>query len=430
MTAAENPSHQQTAIPSESTEARSLGGPGKLFAPGLGLYNFGWAMAILTPVMLTLPLKVQDLVGSQHAAGAFGLVAAIGAVVAMVCTPLGGRLSDRTTSRFGMRRPWIIGGAIGGALSLQLIAVANSLWLVIVGWILTEIFFNTAWSAASATVADQVPPERRGLVSGLVGMGLPLALLAGSVVVNAFDSYPLRFGVPGVLLIVFAALFVTILRDRRLERRPANLGLKEFALAFVFNPRRYPDFGWLWIGRFAIMFSYSGIQTYLVYLLSNRLGLSGGELTGTIVLANLGSAIAMIAASFLLGALSDRFHRRKPFVAAGSLIIALALVMIAFAPNPAMVVAASTILGFGSGGFFAVDLALATEVLPRRSDTGKDLGVWAITNALPQSIAPAIAPGVIALGTPALSGYSLLYLLGAVVAVLGAVFVYRIKGVR
>jgi MFS family permease len=95
-----------------------------------------------------------------------------------------------------------------------------------------------------------------------------------------------------------------------------------------------------------------------------------------------------------------------------------------------MIIVADTILGFGGGGFFAVDLALATEVLPNSEDTGKDLGVLVITNGLPQSIAPAIAPGIIALGGAAISGYSLLYLVGAVVAVLGAVFIYRIKGVR
>lgn len=426
----ENPPRLRAGTPAEAAKARALAGPGMLFTPGLGLFNFGSYMAILTPVMLTLPLKVQTLVGSQHEAGAFGLVTAIGAIFAIICNPLGGRLSDRTTARFGMRRPWIIGGAVGGVLSLFLIAVATSLWMVILGWCLTEIFINSAQSAANATVADQVPPERRGLVSGVVGIGLPLALLAGSVVVNAFGGYTARFVVPGVLMVVFAAFFVLTLKDRRLEQRPPRFGWKQFAMSFVFNPRRYPDFGWLWIGRFSIMFGYSGVQTYLVYLLGNRLGLKGGELTSVIVLANLGSAIAMVASSFLLGALSDRVGRRKPFVAVGSVIIALGLAMIAFAPDPAMIIVADTILGFGGGGFFAVDLALATEVLPNSEDTGKDLGVLVITNGLPQSIAPAIAPGIIALGGAAISGYSLLYLVGAVVAVLGAVFIYRIKGVR
>jgi MFS family permease len=197
----------------------------------------------------------------------------------------------------------------------------------------------------------------------------------------------------------------------------------------VFDPRRNPDFGWLWIGRFAIMFGSTGVQTYMVYLLGDRFGLKGSALTGTVLLANLGSSIAMIASSYLMGMLSDRLGRRKPFVAAGSVIIALGLAMTALAPDPTTVIIAGIIAGFGSGGFLAADLALATQTLPSRGNTGKDLGVLMITNPLPQSVVPVIAPAVIALGTASVSGYTLLYLLGAVVALLGAACVHRIKGV-
>src|ERR1700739_4773238 len=104
----ENPSRLGAAAPAKAAKARVQSGPGMLFTPGLGLFNFGSYMAILTPVMLTLPLKVQTLVGSQHEAGAFGLVTAIGAIFAIICNPLGGRLSDRTTAPLGMPRPWVI----------------------------------------------------------------------------------------------------------------------------------------------------------------------------------------------------------------------------------------------------------------------------------------------------------------------------------
>ncbi|MEV7388885.1 MFS transporter [Streptomyces sp. NPDC091215] len=404
--------------------------PVKVFAVTLGLFNFGASMAILTPVMITLPLKIQTLVAPGHQAGAFGLVAAVGAVFAIVFNPLGGRLSDRTTSRFGRRRPWILGGAAGGLLSLLLMAEATSLWMLVLGWCLVEIFINTALAAANATVADQIPEDQRGFVSGIFGIGLPLALLSGSVIVNAFSEFTARFLVPGALMLVFALLFVAVLPDRRLQTTPEAFSMKSFALSFVFNPRRHPDFGWLWIGRFAIMFGVSGVQTYLVYLLGNRLGLNGGELTSTIVLANLGSCVATIASSYLMGALSDRFGRRKPFVAAASVLVALGLSLTAFAPDRTAVIIAGIVSGIGAGGFAAVDLALATLVLPDPDDAGKDLGVLAITNGLPQSVVPAIAPAVIALGTSSVNGYSLLYLLGAAMAVLGALSVSRIKTVR
>jgi hypothetical protein len=70
-------------------------------------------------------------------------------------------------------------------------------------------------------------------------------------------------------------------------------------------------------------------------------------------------------------------------------------------------------------------------VLPDAEDTAKDLGVINIANALPQSIAPAIAPGVIALGAAtAIGGYSLFYLVGAAAALAGALLIFRVKGTK
>ncbi|MFI9380793.1 MFS transporter [Kutzneria sp. NPDC052558] len=412
------------------TETRPEQHPGRLFTPGLALFNVGAYMALLTPVRLTLPLKVADLVGDQHKAAAFGLVAAVAAVFAIVCGPLAGRLSDRTVSRFGMRRPWMVGGAVGAVLSAVLIATAGSLWQVVLGWCLATIFINSAQAAANATVADQVPPQRRGLVSGIAGLGTSIAILTGSLVVDGFQGDIARFVVPSAIMVVCTALFVLCLKDRRLTERPAPFSLKEFAGSFVFNPRKNPNFGWLWLGRFAIQFGNTGVLVYFVYLLTDRFGLAGSALTGTVVLVNLGATATAILSSYLMGWWSDRAGRRKPFVAAGSLLIALGLVLMAFAPDANWVIVASAIAGLGSGGFLAVDLALATQVLPSRGDTAKDLGVLMVTNPLPQSVVPIIAPAVIAVGAATIGGYTLLFLLAAVIAVLGAACVYRIKGVN
>jgi hypothetical protein len=48
--------------------------------------------------------------------------------------------------------------------------------------------------------------------------------------------------------------------------------------------------------------------------------------------------------------------------------------------------------GFGSGIYYAVDLAFVTRVLPNPEDAAKHLGVINIANAHPQSIVPCIAP--------------------------------------
>jgi hypothetical protein len=76
--------------------------------------------------------------------------------------------------------------------------------------------------------------------------------------------------------------------------------------------------------------------------------------------------------------------------------------------------------------YVAVDMALVADVLPNK-DNANDLGVFNIASALPFSIAPAIAPAILALGG---GNYGALYAVGGVCAVLGAVAILPVRGVR
>ncbi|MGN8027649.1 MFS transporter [Microbacterium sp. 22242] len=402
------------------------------YTPGLAAVNFGVMLALLTPVLVSMAFKVQHLSGAAGAAGDLGLVLGVGALFALFANPLAGRLSDRTTARWGMRRPWILGGLLVGLGAFALIGSATSIWVVLIGWCLAQTAMNAALAAANATLPDQVPAESRGGVSGLVGIATPVGILAGSFLINFIGDDLLRFVVPGLIAAVLGLLFVLTLRDRRLSEKPAQrLTVGQFFGSFVFNPVKHRDFGWTWLTKFFVMFGYAGVATFLPYYLGQKFHLDEQSTISTILISNLAATVAMVVSSPLGGYLSDRFGRRRPFVALAGLIMVVGLLVLAFAPSVAVVIAAQAVIGFGAGSFFAVDLALATQVLPNQDDVAKDLGVLNIANALPQSIAPAIAPAIIALGalTP-LGGYTTWYLFGAVIAFLGAVFVYRIKGVK
>lgn len=403
------------------------------YTPGLAAVNFGVLLALLTPVLVSMAFKVQHLSSStEEATAQLGLVLGVGALFALVANPLAGRLSDRTTSRFGMRRPWILGGSIVGVGAFLLVGVATSIWVVLIGWCLAQAALNAVLAAANATLPDQVPAANRGKVSGIVGVTTPLAILAGSFLINFIGDDLLRFLVPGLLALGLAVFFVAVLKDRRLAEKPQQrFTVGQFFGSFVFNPVKHPDLGWTWLTKFFIMFGYAGIATFLPFYLTERFQLDEQGAIGIILLANLASTVAMVISSPLGGFLSDRFGKRRPFVTAAGLVMVVGLVVLAFAPSIAVVIVAQTIIGLGAGSFFSVDLALATQVLPNAEDTAKDLGVLNIANALPQSIAPAIAPSIIALGAAtALGGYTVWYLFGAFIALLGAVLVYRIKGVK
>ena len=403
------------------------------YLPGLAAVNFGVYLALLTPVLVSMAFKIQHITATPaEATTQLGLVMGVGAFFALIANPLVGRLSDRTTSRWGMRRPWILGGSLVALGGFALIGVATSVWVVLIAWCLVQTAMNAVLAAANATLPDQVPVNGRGKVSGVVGLTTPLGILGGSFLVNFLTDDFARFVVPGAIAAVLAVLFVLVLKDRRLEHKPAQkFTVGQFFGSFVFNPAKHPDFGWTWLTKFLVMFGYAGIATFLPFYLTEKFGLDEQTAISTILIANLASMGAMAISGPIGGILSDKIGKRRPFVAIAGVIMVAGLVILAFAPSVAVVIVAQAVIGLGAGSFMSVDTALATQVLPNPKDTAKDLGVLNMANALPQSLAPVIAPAIIAFGaTTSLGGYSTFYLFGALVALAGAVLVYRIKGVK
>lgn len=393
---------------------------------------FGVCLALLAPALVGLALKVREIAGPDEQAGALGLIAGIGALFALVANPVVGRLSDRTTSRWGQRRPWIIGGVLIGLVALLIIGMATSIPMLLIGWALAQVGFNATMSAMSATIPDQVPEARRGAVSGVAAIASPIAILVGIASYNVLPFGVIAFVLPGVIAVVLAVVFALTLHDRRITRAevPA-LRAGDIFTSLVFNPRKYPDFGWVWANRFLMFFAYFGMNTYLAYFVIDRFDQTDEQVPGVILIATLCSTVGMVLASLLGGFLSDKFRRRRPFVTIAGLVMVVGLVVVAFADDFTVFYAGQLIMGAGFGAYLAVDLALATLVLPSSDDRAKDLGVLNIAQALPQSIGPAIAPAIIAIGmTTSVGGYAVWFLFGGAVAVIGAFMIYKVKAVR
>ena len=131
------------------------------------------SLLFLAPLLVTLALKVNSLVGIEQAPNSLALVAGVGALLAMVGNPFFGRMSDRTSSRLGMRRPWMVIGLVGGSLGILIVALAPNIPVVLVGWCIAQLLFNALLAALVAVLPDQVPTAQRGLVSGVLGVCCP-----------------------------------------------------------------------------------------------------------------------------------------------------------------------------------------------------------------------------------------------------------------
>src|ERR1700712_1729243 len=126
------------------------------------LAYLGTVLLFLAPVLVTLALKVNALVGIEQAPRSLGLVTGIGSLLALVANPVLGRMSDRTSSRLGMRRPWMLAGLGAGSLGILVVALAPDIPVVLVGWCLAQLAFNALLAAMIAGLPDQVPVAQRG----------------------------------------------------------------------------------------------------------------------------------------------------------------------------------------------------------------------------------------------------------------------------
>jgi MFS family permease len=387
------------------------------------------SLVFLAPLLVTLALKIDSLVGIEEAPSRLALVTGLGALLAMVGNPFFGKMSDRTSSQWGMRRPWMVIGLAGGSLGTLLVAVAPTIAVVLVGWCTAQLSFNALLAALVAVLPDQVPVAQRGMVSGVLGVCVPIASVSGTFLVQLFAGNQLAmFLVPCGVGGFFILLFAVTLKDRRLAKadKPA-WSLREFASTFYVNPRKSPDFAWAFASRFLFVLAYAFLVTYQTYYLLDRIGSAEADVPHQVFLGTLAQSGFVVAASLIGGRLSDRTGRRKIFVLVAAIVYGMAIFVVAAASNFNGFLVGMAISGLGFGMYVAVDLALVADVLPDNDNAAKDLGVFNIAGALPFSVAPAIAPAILAIGS---GSYGVLYAVAGVCAIIGAVAILPVKGVR
>ena len=398
----------------------------------ISLYTLAFistSLMFIAPLLVTLALKVNSLVGIERAPDSLALVAGVGALLAMVGNPFFGKMSDRTSSRLGMRRPWMVIGLAGGSLGILVVALAPSIAVVLVGWCLAQLFFNALLAAMVAVLPDQVPTTQRGLVAGVLGVCTPIASVSGTFLVKLFTGSQLAmFMAPCAIGGFFILLFAVTLKDRRLAKADKpTWSMREFASTFYVNPRRNPDFAWAFASRFMFVLAYAFLVTYQAYYLLAKIGSTKAEVPQQIFLGTLVQSAVVVAASLIGGKLSDRTGRRKIFVLTASVVYGAAMFVIAVASNFNGFLVGMAIGGLGFGIYVAVDLALVVDVLPDKDNAAKDLGVFNMAGALPFSIAPGIAPAILAVGS---GSYGVLYAVAGVCAIIGAVAILPVKRVR
>jgi maltose/moltooligosaccharide transporter len=305
-----------------------------------------------------------------------GLLSSTRSLEGALIQPTVGVLSDRTWTRLGRRRPFMLVGAPLSAIFFLAAAGTDNLVPLAVLIFLFSIFFNLAVDPYNALLPDIAPVDQRGRLSGLA-TGVQLASSVAFLVVVAAASGGGRvpgwvFGLVAVTLVV--SFGVTVLGvPERYAISPQRLPLRAYLQAIFVHRQAVRYLGTLFVYQFGL----NAIVPYLVLFVTDDIHASAQA--GFVLSALLLLVMAMSALVF--GRVADRVGP-KAVLALGWALLAISAVAGVLVQTLPQTVAVVVVAGIGNGAATASNWPLLADLIPP-----EQTGVFAGLKAAAESIA-------------------------------------------
>jgi len=273
-----------------------------------------------------------------------GMVMVLDNIVAVICLPFFGIISDHTHSKYGKRMPYIIIGIVLGAISFSLLPNMKVFWALFA----VIMFFNLSLafyrSAAMSLMPDLTDPKLRSTGNAIIQiMGAFAYLLAysGPLIMNLFYDVETNAGriaarigsfyfVSAVMLAALLVLFFTIketptgdkflkigkqpisidpITFKNLGEHPSPIGKKENKLTYLKAVLSDKDKSALFmlLALFASNFGVNAIETFYSSFAIIYLGWTDGMASTVLMIA----PISLVISAYPVGKLSDRFGRKN-----------------------------------------------------------------------------------------------------------------------
>lgn len=392
---------------------------------------------------LIVPLLVQKFVGQEQQGTAFGRLRLYTLMVALLVQALMGMLSDRSTLRWGRRRPFILVGTLLTMASVLAIGASPGYWFLFGAVVFSQIASNIAHAAEQGLIPDLVPEDRRGRFSGVKSVMelLPVVIVAFTVG-NMIAAGRMWAGILVAIGILFLSMVITMfVREEPLREPPKQLDWQPFgrlvAMTLVFmvvilglgeivkrmgklldginsvptllvvmgvtgllamitavvvgvwasvrisiggeEARRFPSFSWWVVNRLAFLVGANNLAGFAVYFLQARLGLKGEAAAGPASQLMMVVGILILLCALPSGWLADRIGRKR-LVTLSGVIAALGTLVLVLAPNMTVIYVGGLIIGAATGTFFTTNWALGIDLVPGK-DAARYLGISNLAGA-------------------------------------------------
>lgn len=438
------------------------------FAIGFFGLQFAWQMRIILSGPVTEELGASPFL--------FGLIWLAGPFTGMVVQPLVGVLSDKTTSRFGRRRPYLLGGALLSALALW--ALPNSapitnwfantfhthlpawfalFFAAVMIWVL-DACVNIAQGPYRALVPDVVPQEQHSIANSYISLaiGLGSVIAAGTA---PFLKWAFNYQMPIVAQFVMAALAFSLgmlwtciaIKEKIHEPKDEVKGEKfDFIQALKDFFALSPEVGkicWMqfftWIGTMCMMIYFTQYCVHTVFAVPDLSGVTesvksafdsavvaGTNFSSTcFALFNLVCFLVAIP----IGILSVKYGNKKIHIIS-MLSMALAYIGMALTVNVKLVAILMALSGIGWASICALPFAMLSQYIKPGTE-GSVMGIFNIFIAGPQVLVCTLVSWIInkcVFSTEAGLNYHWEYtfFIGALCLISASIIAAKVKEVR
>jgi len=404
----------------------------------INIYFFFFSARNQTLTPLIIPLLVQRFMGEESKGTYYGNIRLWALMIALLMQALIGLLSDRSTSRWGKRRPFIVAGALSEIvvfIGIGVIAATMegeaSYWMLFAAYILSMLTANTGQAAAQGLIPDLVPENIRGRFSGVKAFfELPAPLIFVSFTITRMVTAGNIWGALITLsLVVLVCMVLTMfVREKPQEKVPYAMDWKPLSRLVIMTL----VFTLIILGTGALVNLLVGMTTTLPYTRAfiitaivgvlgmamaiglgvwsslrislgdeakkqtsftwwviNRLAFLVGatNLAGFVLYFIAGPTsmlimfvgIAILISAVPAGWLTDRFGN-KPLIAFSGILATVGTITVTASTSMLMLYAGGLLIGIAIGIFYSANWALGTQIVPQEQ-AGRYLGLSNLAGA-------------------------------------------------
>lgn len=400
-----------------------------MFCLGFFGLQFAWQMRLALSGPVTEELGADPLI--------YGLISLAGPFSGMVVQPIIGALSDKTTSRWGRRRPYLLGGAILASLALWVfpnsglivkffgnafgVAVAPLAGLVLAGfmiWII-DACVNIAQGPYRALIPDVVPRQQHAIansyLSFAIGLGSVVAAATPPVLSKFFGitmPIPAQFlmaaiAFTGAMIVTCISIqekqYIPEKKEETTENKQSFIdSLKDFLTTSPEIVKICTLQFFTWIGTMCLLLYFTLFVVHNLYgvpdiiaegaddSIYNAVRLSGTNFA--LICMALFNLVCFVV-SIPIGVLSTKFGNKYVHSVA-LLLMAIAYCILGFAHTKTAVAFGIGLAGIGWASILALPFAMLSEYIKPGSE-GSVMGIFNIFIAGPQVVVCTLVAWVI-----------------------------------